>query len=136
MKKILYLISLLFCFNSLTAQNIMNNVNDGNISCNGGSDGTATVVLNGVVGTPSGLTYLVEHHNGAVWSQVGIYPVPNGVSAFDITGLWAGLFRVSIVQHSQAPIGFVVFQPPAIAVIPTWINIICNGISFNNYAVF
>ena len=75
MKKILYLVSLLFCLNSLTAQNIMS-VSDGNVSCAVGSDGIATVDLNGVTGTPSGLTYLIEHHNGAVWFQVELSPVP------------------------------------------------------------
>ena len=128
MKKILYLVSLLFCFNSLTAQQIIMSVSDGSVSCNGGADGTATVILNGV-GTPPGFTYLVEHYNGAIWFQVELSAIPTGVSTFDITGLSAGLFRVGVVENIHAPIGFVVFQPAPITATAsfTQTDILCNG---------
>ncbi|WP_123774144.1 T9SS type A sorting domain-containing protein [[Flexibacter] sp. ATCC 35103] len=82
-----------------------------NVSCNGGANGTATVVATGGAG---GYTYS--------WS-------PSGGTAATATGLSQGTYTVTVTdanlcQTSQA---FTITQPTLLAATTTQNNILCNG---------
>jgi hypothetical protein len=81
------------------------------VSCNGGANGTATVVATGGTST---YTYL--------WS--------NGSTSATATGLLAGTYTVTITDAnscSKLITGILVTQPPAIAANPSQVNVSCNG---------
>jgi gliding motility-associated-like protein len=82
-----------------------------NISCNGGSNGSATVVASG--GTP-GYTYL--------WS-------PSGGTAATANGLSVGSYTCTITDANGCVITktFTITQPTAVTVTPSQTNISCNG---------
>ncbi|WP_165585856.1 MBG domain-containing protein, partial [Pedobacter nototheniae] len=82
-----------------------------NVSCNGGSNGSAAVTVSG--GTPS-YTYL--------WS-------PSGGTASAATGLIAGTYSVLITDANGCTLTktITVTQPAALAVAPSQTNVSCNG---------
>ncbi|MBN9484006.1 MAG: hypothetical protein BGO70_03220 [Bacteroidetes bacterium 43-93] len=82
-----------------------------NVSCNGGSNGTATVSVSG--GTP-GYTYS--------WS-------PSGGTAATATGLAAGNYTVTITDANActATKNFTITQPPAISATSSQTNVSCRG---------
>ena len=83
-----------------------------NVSCNGGSNGTATVVVTG--GTPS-YTYS--------WA-------PSGGTAATATGLAAGTYTVTVTDanNCQTTQSFTITQPTAlVATASAQTNVLCNG---------
>ncbi|WP_175460295.1 MBG domain-containing protein [Flavobacterium frigoris] len=82
-----------------------------NVSCNGGSNGSATVAASG--GT-AGYTYS--------WS-------PSGGTAATATGLSAGTYTVTITDANActATKNFIVTQPSAITATTSQTNVSCNG---------
>ena len=82
-----------------------------NVTCNGGTDGSATVVVSG--GTPA-YTY--------AWS-------PAGGTAATATGLAAGSYTCVITDATSCSFSqtFSLTQPPAIATTGTQTNVSCNG---------
>jgi hypothetical protein len=81
------------------------------VSCNGGTNGTATVVASG--GTP-GYTYL--------WS--------NGATTATASGLSAGTYSVTITDANSCTTtinNIIVGQPAVITANPSQINVSCNG---------
>ncbi len=82
-----------------------------NVSCNGGSNGTATVNVTG--GTP-GYTYS--------WA-------PSGGTAATATGLTAGTYTVTITDANtcQATKTFTITQPAAFTITTSQANVLCNG---------
>ncbi|MGM8363765.1 MBG domain-containing protein, partial [Flavobacterium sp. ARAG 55.4] len=82
-----------------------------NVSCNGGTNGSATVSVTG--GTP-GYTY--------VWSPLG----GTGVSA---TGLAAGTYTVTITDANscQTTQSFTITQPAALEASTYQMDVLCNG---------
>jgi len=82
-----------------------------NVSCNGGSNGTATITPSG--GSP-GYTYL--------WS--------NGATTASATGLAAGTYNVTITDANgctKVVTGITVGQPAAFSVTTSQTDILCNG---------
>jgi gliding motility-associated-like protein len=91
-----------------------------NVSCNGGSNGTATVTATG--GTP-GYTYL--------WS-------PSGGTAATASGLTAGTYTVTVTDANACTVtrSFTITQPSAvIATASSQTNIACNGASTGSATV-
>ena len=83
-----------------------------NVSCNGGTNASATVVVSG--GTP-GYTYS--------WS-------PTGGTAATASGLQAGTYTVTVTDANGCTTtqGFTLTQPPAlVATAGTTVNVSCNG---------
>ena len=81
------------------------------VSCNGGSNGTASVIASG--GTP-GYTYL--------WS--------NGATTATASGLSAGTYSVTITDANSCATtvnNIIVGQPTIITANPSQINVSCNG---------
>ncbi|MHA3790013.1 Ig-like domain-containing protein, partial [Flavobacterium hauense] len=84
-----------------------------NVSCNGISNGSATVAVSGGTGE---YTYL--------WS-------PTGGTAATASGLLAGEYTVTVTDENdcEAIQSFTITQPDAISITPTQENVSCNGIS-------
>ena len=82
-----------------------------NVSCNGGSDGSATVVVTGGTGV---YTYS--------WA-------PSGGTAATATGLVAGTYTVTVkdANNCQTTQSFTITQPMAITAIQSQTNVLCNG---------
>ena len=84
-----------------------------NLSCNGGSNGSATVSVSGGTGT---YTYS--------WS-------PSGGTAATATGLSAGVYNVTVTDANgcTATQSFTITEPAALSAVlsPTKINVSCNG---------
>ncbi|WP_169578062.1 beta strand repeat-containing protein [Rudanella lutea] len=82
-----------------------------NVSCNGGSTGSASVAVSG--GTP-GYTYS--------WA-------PSGGTAATANGLSAGIYTVTITDANACTTtrSFTITQPPALAVSSSQTNVSCNG---------
>ncbi|RWX01384.1 T9SS type A sorting domain-containing protein [Flavobacterium cerinum] len=83
------------------------------VSCNGGSNGTASVVVTGGTGS---YTY---DWNGT----------PTGDGTASISGLAAGTYTVTIrdANSCQKTLDFVITQPNSITINPIQVNISCNG---------
>ncbi|RZK14607.1 MAG: hypothetical protein EOO86_18315, partial [Pedobacter sp.] len=81
-----------------------------NVSCNGGTNGTATVTASGGSG---GYTYL--------WS--------NGGTTATITGLMAGNYRVTVTDANACTAirDYTITQQSAITTSTTQVNVSCNG---------
>jgi len=91
-----------------------------NVSCNGGSNGSATVAVTGGTGT---YTYL--------WA-------PSGGTAATATGLAAGTYTVTVTDANscQATQSFTIAQPSALGASPDiQTNVSCNGGSNGSAAV-
>ncbi|WP_264537901.1 T9SS type A sorting domain-containing protein [Flavobacterium sp. N1736] len=82
-----------------------------NTSCNGGANGSASVVVTGGTGA---YTYL--------WS-------PTGGTAATASGLSAGTYTVTIKDANlcEATQSFTITQPAALVVVPSQSNVSCNG---------
>lgn len=82
-----------------------------NVSCNGGSNGAATVT---VTGGSAPFTYS--------WS-------PTGGTAATATGLAAGTYQVTINDNNgcQTITSVIITQPPAMAVTTAGVNLVCAG---------
>ncbi|MBO9584289.1 MAG: T9SS type A sorting domain-containing protein [Flavobacterium sp.] len=82
-----------------------------NVSCNGGSNGTATVVASGGTG---GYTYL--------WA-------PSGGTAATATGLIAGTYTVTVTDTNGCFITktIIITEPSALSVTDSHTNVSCNG---------
>lgn len=83
-----------------------------NVTCNGASNGTATVTMSGPATPP--LTY--------VWS-------PSGGTAATTTGRPPGTYTVTVTDANgcTATATQVITQPPPLTVSPTFINVSCFG---------
>jgi len=83
-----------------------------NVTCNGASNGTATVTMGGTVTPP--LTY--------VWS-------PSGGTSSTTTGRPPGTYTVTVTDANgcTATATQVITQPPPLTVAPTFINVSCFG---------
>ncbi|MBF4483580.1 T9SS type A sorting domain-containing protein [Flavobacterium sp. CSZ] len=84
-----------------------------NVSCNGGSNGTATVNVTGGTGIGS-YTYS--------WA-------PTGGSAATASGLAAGTYTVTVTDANscQKTLPFTITEPAALAVTSSQVDILCNG---------
>ncbi|WP_456311764.1 T9SS type A sorting domain-containing protein [Pseudomonas shirazensis] len=82
-----------------------------NVSCNGGSNGTATVLVNG--GTPA-YTYS--------WS-------PSGGTAATASGLAAGTYTVTVTDANscQTTQSFTITEPASFSVTTSQTDVLCNG---------
>ncbi|GEP97840.1 T9SS type A sorting domain-containing protein [Chitinophaga cymbidii] len=82
-----------------------------NVSCNGGSDGSATVAVSG--GTP-GYTY--------AWA-------PSGGTGATASGLATGSYTVTVTDANGcvATSTFNITEPPALGVTTSQTNLLCNG---------
>lgn len=82
-----------------------------NVSCNGGANGSATVAVTGGTGA---YTYS--------WA-------PSGGTAATATGLMAGTYTVTVTDAKgcASTQDFTITQPSAITVVPSQINVSCNG---------
>jgi predicted secreted protein len=82
-----------------------------NVSCNNGTNGTATVVATGGAG---GYTYS--------WS-------PTGGNAATASGLAAGTYTVTVTDANscQKTLPFTITEPAALAVTSSQVDILCNG---------
>ena len=91
-----------------------------NISCNGGSTGTATVSASG-----SGLTYNWTPGN------------PSGDGTASVTGLTAGLWSCTVTNECGASsvVNFAITHPSAVSVSSSQTNVSCNGGSNGTAAV-
>ncbi|UUF13557.1 MULTISPECIES: T9SS type A sorting domain-containing protein [Flavobacterium] len=90
-----------------------------NVSCNSGTNGTATVVVTG--GTP-GYTYS--------WS-------PSGGTAATASGLAAGTYTVTVTDanNCQTTQSFTISEPAALAVVPSQTDVLCNGAATGSASV-
>ncbi|KRB59675.1 hypothetical protein ASD98_00715 [Flavobacterium sp. Root186] len=90
-----------------------------NVSCNSGTNGTATVVVTG--GTP-GYTYS--------WS-------PSGGTAATASSLAAGTYTVTVTDanNCQTTQSFTISEPAALAVVPSQTDVLCNGAATGSASV-
>ncbi|MFB9075865.1 T9SS type A sorting domain-containing protein [Flavobacterium procerum] len=90
-----------------------------NVSCNGGTNGTATVSVTGGTGSR---TYS--------WS-------PTGGNAATATGLQAGTYTVTVTDanNCQAIQSFTITQPTSLTATQSQTNVLCNGTSTGSATV-
>ncbi|HTE24976.1 YDG domain-containing protein [Flavitalea sp.] len=96
---------------TLSVPTITTSGSNTNVSCNAGSDGSATVVASGGVAPYS-----------YSWA-------PSGGTAATASGLTAGEYTVTITDANTCTTtqNFTIIQPPAFAVTPTQTDVSCNG---------
>ncbi|SEO67791.1 Por secretion system C-terminal sorting domain-containing protein [Flavobacterium sp. CF108] len=90
-----------------------------NVSCNSGTNGTATVSVTG--GTP-GYTYS--------WS-------PSGGTAATASGLAAGTYTVTVTDANgcQTTQSFTISEPAVLTAVPTQTDVLCNGAATGSASV-
>ena len=95
----------------LNVSTVNGSISKTNVSCNGGSNGTATVVASGGVG---GYTYS--------WA-------PSGGTNATATGLSVGVYTVTITDSRgcTGTVSTTITQPPAITATTSQTNVSCNG---------
>ena len=89
-----------------------------NVSCNGGSNGTADV---NVTGGTTPYSYL--------WS--------NGAITQSITGITAGTYTVTVTDDNlcQATQSFTISEPAVLAAVPSQTDVLCNGAATGSASV-